>query len=186
MIGGHYSSVQSVVLAPDSSNDQLIAIYAIVYGAYLVFQLYSHTKLYEDSGGDVIKSTRYAPKKRNPKKPASRKHLKFISRIKKPKVDSDSSQAIVPATADTTRTNTSNSQTLNGHPEFTNVDVEAHAADDKEDEIEIPQMSLYMTLGLLGVVTVVSSQNPVAITIPPAHGTDIACGHYSRMAGRLN
>ncbi|CAK5268737.1 unnamed protein product, partial [Mycena citricolor] len=37
-------------------------ILLFIYGSYLVFQLYSHAKLYEDQSDDIIKSTKYAPR----------------------------------------------------------------------------------------------------------------------------
>jgi hypothetical protein len=85
---------------------------------------------------------------------------------------------VTAATADT-------SQILNGSPEVTNPDVEARASDGKEEEVEIPRMSLWMTLGLLGAVTVVSNLNSLAITAL-AHKSGIACGRHSRIFGSIN
>jgi Ca2+:H+ antiporter len=50
---------------PDEGSDILklsrgVAIILLfIYGSYLFFQLYSHTSLYNDTGGDIIKSTHY-------------------------------------------------------------------------------------------------------------------------------
>jgi len=40
-------------------------ILLIIYAGYLWFQLYSHTSLYNDDGGDVAKSTIYSPRTRH-------------------------------------------------------------------------------------------------------------------------
>jgi hypothetical protein len=44
--------------------------------------------------------------------------------------------------------------------EVNNIDIEAHATDDKEHEVGIPRMNIYMTLGLLGVMTVGECPEP--------------------------
>ncbi|KAG6864379.1 hypothetical protein C0991_010030 [Blastosporella zonata] len=40
-------------------------ILLFIYGSYLVFQLYSHTSLYDDHGEDITKSTVYSPRSDN-------------------------------------------------------------------------------------------------------------------------
>ncbi|KAJ7773205.1 calcium/proton exchanger [Mycena metata] len=102
---------------PDSLNDILKVSHGVLYASYLFFQLYSHATLYANNSGDIIKSTKYAPRNKT-------------------------------NAADTEATATGVSTDAEGSPQ------EVEHAEDEEEE-EIPQLSLYMTLGLLAVVTVV-------------------------------
>ncbi|KAF9468145.1 calcium/proton exchanger [Collybia nuda] len=117
-------------------------ILLFIYGAYLYFQLYSHTKLYADNGGDVIESTKYAPR------PTSGKRRKYFHHIK-----AISTHPLNLEHENTPRTDTPNHQMPPDQPSNTqNTDPEAHL--EEEEEIETPQMNVLVTLALLGVVTV--------------------------------
>ncbi|KAJ7052623.1 Sodium/calcium exchanger protein-domain-containing protein [Mycena amicta] len=58
---------------PDAGQDILkfshgvALILLFIYASYLFFQLYSHATMYDDAGGDIIKSTRYAPREKKKK-----------------------------------------------------------------------------------------------------------------------
>jgi len=100
-----------------------------VYGSYLVFQLFSHKALYDDSSNDVSKSTQYAP----------RRTFKQVldDRAEKKAKKNGTWEPREPIAE-------------------THADVEAHTAEaDEEDKPEMPKMSVAMTIGLLAVVTVV-------------------------------
>ncbi|KAH8826572.1 calcium/proton exchanger [Flagelloscypha sp. PMI_526] len=43
--------------------DILHMSHGVIYGGYLVFQLYSHATMYGDESGDIAKSTKYEPRK---------------------------------------------------------------------------------------------------------------------------
>ncbi|KAJ7475792.1 Sodium/calcium exchanger protein-domain-containing protein [Mycena latifolia] len=106
---------------PDSGQDILKASHGValillfIYGSYLFFQLYSHATLYGDKSGDIIKSTKYAPREKKVK-------------------DGDRNEATTSSVV---------------------PDAEAANAKEEEEEEETPQLSLFMTLGLLAVVTVI-------------------------------
>lgn len=109
-----------------------------VYGSYLVFQLFSHKDLYEDSNADIMKSTEYAPHRSFKKYRADRAEMKALKVQQKANPD-----YVPPARLETP------------------IDVEATAADiHEEEEPETPLMGVYMTLGLLVIVTVVCSLAP--------------------------
>lgn len=93
------------------------------------FQLYSHTSLYKDEGDDVAKSTIYSP----------RTHHLRPRKIK----DEESPGSISMLTG----------TLVAGAESKETPEVERK---DQEDELETPQLTVWMTLCLLGVVTVVS------------------------------
>ncbi|KAJ6531729.1 Sodium/calcium exchanger protein-domain-containing protein [Mycena capillaripes] len=114
----------------DSANDILkishgvALILLFIYASYLFFQLYSHATLYGDESGDAIKSTKYTP------------------REKKPKGNG------------TERTNTQVTSTDAHTDAETGSPTAVGHEEEEEDEGEVPQLSMLMTIGLLAVVTV--------------------------------
>ena len=102
----------------------------LVYAGYLWFQLYSHTGLYTDEGDDVAKSTIYSPRTR---------HLR---RRKNKDVESPGSTSALTSTVVT-----------EGESKET-TEVESKVT--PEVELETPQMTVWTTICLLVVVTVVS------------------------------
>ncbi|KAI0768060.1 calcium/proton exchanger [Trametes elegans] len=112
-------------------------ILLFIYGSYLVFQLFSHKTLYDERHPDVFKSTRYAPRE----KPAG-------SGESSSQVEGNSSS--IPLTS-VTGERVQNSPA--GSVSHEN-DPEAATAAEEEEEVEVPQLSVPMTIGLLAVVTV--------------------------------
>jgi len=114
-------------------------ILLFIYGGYLWFQLYSHTSLYDDDGDDVAKSTNYTP----------RTH-RFRHR-KNEDVESPVSTSGAIAEAEgketTSKETTSKEATSKETTSKETTEVEA-------EEMETPQMTIWVTLGLLVVVTV--------------------------------
>ncbi len=103
----------------------------IVYISYLYFQLCSHAWLYADEGEDMLEETRYAAKKHK---------VEQAIELQTPK----------------TGTVSSATNTAVAHRPEDNCDVESGSADSKEGEIKQPQLSVWVTVGLLIVVTAVS------------------------------
>ncbi|KAL0954849.1 hypothetical protein HGRIS_003788 [Hohenbuehelia grisea] len=131
-------------------------ILLFIYGSYLFFQLKSHTALYSDKGEHVIKSTPYEHK---------------LSKEEKRKASQEKDDATLVAQsgnstqASTMRTGTMSSAhalngvaTGNGHAmtdsTYTDVERGSPTKDEDDEDEEIPQLSVAMTIGLLGVVTV--------------------------------
>jgi len=100
-------------------------ILLFIYGAYLVFQLYSHTVLYDDNHEGVFRSTKYDLKKRDKENESSG-----------PAAGTSSDAALAESSAS----------------HASNRDEEQGLA--AEEEAETPELSLYMALFLLAVVTV--------------------------------
>jgi Ca2+:H+ antiporter len=126
----------------------------------LFFQLYSHTTLYEDSGEHVIKSTKYIPRHKKPK----------------------DVESVAPTRSNTMASGTVFSETISENNTAATVgnrpDVEANAETEPEEE-EVPQLSVWMSIALLVVITVVSppllsAQGPELIR----HLYVAACGRY--------
>jgi Ca2+:H+ antiporter len=115
-------------------------ILLLIYAAYLSFQLYSHTALYDDKGVHSVRTTKYAsPKFRIPR----RMHMRHF---KDP-------EAMQPQAAQFGTESMESSQTLPPHTRF--VEEPHIPIDEKEEEEEaIPMLSLWMTIGLLISVTV--------------------------------
>jgi len=105
-------------------------ILLIIYGGYLWFQLYSHTSLYNDEGDDVAKSTIYSPRTHD-----------FLHRKNKD----------VEAPASTSMTGMITEKEAEGKEAESKETPEAET---QEDELETPQMTVWVTMGLLAVVTV--------------------------------
>ncbi|KAK0469840.1 calcium/proton exchanger [Desarmillaria tabescens] len=103
---------------------------APVYISYLVFQLFSHASLYADEGEDSIKSTRYGAKKHKAEPPIEMQTQNIGT------VSSATSATIAPRI-----------ELRDTH------DVEKNSAHLKE-EAEQPQLGLWVTVGLLALVTV--------------------------------
>ncbi|TFK82665.1 Calcium/proton exchanger [Polyporus arcularius HHB13444] len=122
-------------------------ILLFIYGCFLVFQLFSHKDMYNDEHGDIVASTKYKPRPKKEKKEGSEKKSIFGW----PKASSTAVAANGdPATATaTTSSDSSHSETAQG-------DVEANDTEGPhaEEEVEQPQMSVPLTVGLLVVVTV--------------------------------
>ena len=108
----------------------LILIVHPVYASYLVFQLWSHSSLYDDKSGQNFRSTRYNKDVRT--------QMRYMRRtILRRRVTED----------------------VEKHGEIPN-DVDGQAAPTDavaEEEEEQPSMSFPMCIGLLAVVTVVST-----------------------------
>jgi Ca2+:H+ antiporter len=127
--------------------------YPIVYAGYLSFQLYSHASLYEDKGDHSIQSTNYTSPKFRFKRVRNNLHLHHR--------DVESSTPIAAS-----RTGTATSEVfsegsqvqLHGQLGLTRFDQEHHEQpiEEKEEEEAVPKLSLWMTVALLAIVTVVS------------------------------
>ena len=125
-----------------------------------MFQLFSHKTLYDDNHPDIFRSTKYAPrhkkthKKKNEKKEqpnSSAIHLMPMSPSNNPSstdVDSSPTETAEPIV-----------NTANG-------DIEAASSNAESIEVEEPQMSVGLTIGLLAVVTVVSILHVVSCINP--------------------
>jgi Ca2+:H+ antiporter len=111
-----------------------------VYVAYLAFQLYSHTGLYEDKGEHNVKTTAYD----KPKFRLTTVRRRFAERdLEKSK---QAEQVAGPSLTD-------GDQTLSPGGVVT-LPVEEPQTTEEEEE-EQPQLSVMMSLGLLVAVTVV-------------------------------
>lgn len=104
-----------------------------VYGSYLVFQLFSHKDLYDDANPDVYKSTQYAPHRTAKQWRHDRTEMKAIKKRQKEEPG------------------------YQPEPHAAEEDVETAPAPEVDEE-EQPKMGVYMTVGLLVVVTVVRSR----------------------------
>ncbi|SJL09589.1 uncharacterized protein ARMOST_12969 [Armillaria ostoyae] len=104
-------------------------ILLFIYISYLVFQLFSHASLYADEGEDMIKSTHYGARKHKAEPPIE---------LQTPKTGTVSSATSTAVT----------------HRQADNSDIESGSADLKEEEAEQPQLGVWVTVGLLTVVTV--------------------------------
>ena len=105
----------------------------LVYAGYLWFQLYSHTGLYKDEGDDVAKSTVYSPRTHHFRPHKNR--------------DVEESPGSVSILTGTVVAEPESKET----PEVVTPEVVT-----PEDELETPQMTVWLTVCLLAVVTVVS------------------------------
>ena len=127
-----------------------------VYGCYLVFQLFSHKDLYADNHKDNFVSTRYAPREKKQKK--NKKGEKAAANGEAngdpSNVPSDAPNMVASTRSDSPEPSTAYEHDLEAAP--TTVPKE------EEEEVEIPQMSVPLTIGLLVVVTVVSAQAMIA------------------------
>ena len=120
-----------------------------VYVSYLIFQLFSHKDLYDDNSGQKFQSTKYAPRTGPSAKERTKRFLRIpLSPVKEATEDStiggpaDSSTHIVPPQSED-----------NVRPAGTDEEQPPPTKTEVVDE-EIPALSLPVTIGLLGVVTV--------------------------------
>lgn len=126
----------------------------IVYAAYLFFQLYSHTALYQDKGEHSIVSTDYATPKFGMKAIRNFRHRHDAADIEA----STTGSTRAPNGADSVES----SQTMtSGSPAHVRYEDSAHThvptiTEKEHDEEEKPSLSVAVTVGLLVVVTVVS------------------------------
>lgn len=104
---------------------------------YLAFQLYSHTALYEDDNEHVVKTTAYVTPKF---------HLRHI---RKRFADLEKSRHPI---QETSHSLTDEPQTLSPGADATFPVEEPRT---EEEEEEQPQLNVWMSLGLLVVITVV-------------------------------
>ncbi|KAK0204744.1 calcium/proton exchanger [Desarmillaria ectypa] len=105
-------------------------ILLFIYISYLIFQLFSHASLYADEGEDMIKSTRYGAKKHKTEPPIEMQTQKIGT------------------------VSSATSTTIAQRPEpEDNRDVEIGSTHSKE-EVEQPQLGIWVTVGLLVVATV--------------------------------
>jgi Ca2+:H+ antiporter len=111
-------------------------ILLFIYAAYISFQLYSHAALYEDRS---IKTTNYTSPKFRMHMPRRLRHLK----------DPESTP---PPTAAFGTESMESSQTLPARR--TQFEEPPHSPIEEKDEEETPNLSLWMTIGLLVGVTV--------------------------------
>ncbi|TDL25504.1 calcium/proton exchanger [Rickenella mellea] len=132
----------------EEKNDILMMSHGVavillfIYASYLIFQLWSHTHLYEDKHESNFKSTRYEKKDADSVKSGSTGHAGHLSaavdkithrfRHSDPAVDG-SEKAVVGANGEASR---------------------AEQQEPEEEEEEKPKMSFPMSIGLLVVVTV--------------------------------
>jgi len=139
-------------------------ILLFIYASYLVFQLFSHKELYEDSA-DQFRSTNYPAgrntiqkprwlhvptRRRSPNAssepltpPADKQNYEMAGMVSSPRSMQDG-----PATTASPRGSEAGSVS-----EHTGADTEAQK-ESEEEEIETPLLSVPMTIGLLVVVTV--------------------------------
>lgn len=124
-----------------------------VYISYLIFQLFSHKSLYDDEGGEKFKSTRY-PVRTGPSAKDKTKKLLGLSTVKETNEDGAS---VGPADSSA---HINRRQTEDDPRQI--PDEERPAAVEPEqddDDEELPELSVPVTIGLLVIVTVL-----VAIT----------------------
>jgi len=127
-LGNGNSDISSTVEGDDilKVSHGVALILLFIYGSYLVFQLFSHKALYEDTSDDVQKSTQYAPHR-------TWKQVKDDRAEKKAKKRGTWVEPEIPVE--------------------TQTDIEANSAEAAE-EAEVPKMSVGMTVCLLVFVTV--------------------------------
>ncbi|KAG6330748.1 hypothetical protein ID866_8341 [Astraeus odoratus] len=123
-------------------------ILLFIYGSYLLFQLFSHKSLYNDNAGQ--KSRKYTGE--NPFT-AARK-FRFRKRAD-PSVLEDSARVASPVGADEEDHSSSHfgvtTDPENGHVHFSS---EEHVVETQQQEVEKPQMTVAVSIGLLVAVTV--------------------------------
>ena len=140
-----------------------------VYAGYLSFQLYSHAALYDDKN-NAFKTTNYtSPKFRIPRR------LKHFHK--------DAEAGIVEATNTNGTTSVESSQTL---PTIENRVQDIHAPiPEREEEVETPMLSLWMTIGLLVTVTVVRTHS-LLLKFVVECSLSLARRRHCRVPGRFN
>ncbi|KAH9928627.1 Sodium/calcium exchanger protein-domain-containing protein [Fomitopsis serialis] len=139
-------------------------ILLFIYASYLVFQLFSHKELYEDSA-DQFRSTNYPAGRNTIQKP---KWLHVPARRRSPNASSEPltppadkqnyemagiASSPRPMHEDPTTAASPRASEAGSMSEHTGADTEAQK-EGEEEEIETPLLSVPMTIGLLVVVTV--------------------------------
>lgn len=119
--------------------------YILVYGGYLWFQLYSHANLYKDEGDDVAKSTVYSPRAHHP-------HFSLPHRNRD---DVEASTSMLTGTlAAEAEKSAESKETSETHTQI--PETQTQTPETQAPELETPQMTIWVTIFLLAVVTVVS------------------------------
>ena len=139
-----YSSSVSLVCRYSYGRRLTSFFYPPVYVSYLIFQLFSHKSLYDDKNGIKPETVKYAPRTGPSTKEKTRKFF-GLSPVKEVKEDAGSAEA------------GSESHFVRSQPNDERVPDEEQpgvtGAEEEEDE-EIPELSLPMTIALLVVVTI--------------------------------
>ncbi|KAF4571314.1 hypothetical protein EYR36_008643 [Pleurotus pulmonarius] len=131
-------------------------ILLFIYGSYLVFQLWSHAGLYDETSDAVIKSQPYVRKSKDSKRKSSKEEPRpdnaTDSHTSSSRTTTVNSNSLSLPTGQTTAVpslaNGSLHDLENGNGHVGNA-----SGEDSEEE-EKPQLSVWMTVGLLVVVTV--------------------------------
>ena len=128
----------------------------VVYVSYLVFQLWSHANLYNDKSENNFQSTRY------PARPAGEigkarmieKRVESALHLRRSHKGEKSVEKTNEQSPESNDIGSSGESTGENHLA---LDIEASAGKEEEDEEEQPQLTLPWILGMLVVVTVVST-----------------------------
>ncbi|KIM39774.1 hypothetical protein M413DRAFT_446688 [Hebeloma cylindrosporum] len=169
----HFSVADQPLTDAQEAHDILAVSHGVavillfIYAGYLAFQLYTHTALYEDKGIHSIATTAYtSPKFNLHHRFKHRKDIESprpddiltspLTQSPLPRVGTDASTTLPPSlmTQSSAPHGPVEQSILQAHVEF-----EEKEKKKEEEEEETPQLSLWMTIGLLIVVTVL-----VAIT----------------------
>ncbi|KAL7279025.1 calcium/proton exchanger [Trametes coccinea BRFM310] len=142
------SSIQDPQEASDilsvSRGSAIILLF--IYGSYLVFQLFSHKALYDEKHSDVFRSTQYAGREKKRAAAAESSAAEQSSQ-------NGSSIPLTSVTGERIQGSPSGSVSHEHDVEAGTLANSTHG-EAEEEEVEEPQMSVPMTIGLLAVVTV--------------------------------
>ena len=124
--------------------------------SYLVFQLWSHANLYNDKSENNFQSTRYPVRPAGEIGTAKAIERKFESalHLRRHHKGEKSVEKTNEQSPESTDIGSSGENTGENHLA---LDIEASAGKEEEDEEEQPQLTLPWILGMLVVVTVVST-----------------------------
>ncbi|KAI9000573.1 calcium/proton exchanger [Trametes punicea] len=146
-------------------------ILLFIYGSYLVFQLFSHKTLYDSRHADVFRSTKYPTKE---KRAAADVNGEAASHDEA----NGSSIPLTSVTGDRFHHSPTGSVSHEHDIEAATAVPSNGPGEAEEEEVEEPQMSVPMTIGLLAVVTVL-----VAVTaewlVDSINGL-VSTGHINR------
>ncbi|THH02801.1 hypothetical protein EW026_g119 [Hermanssonia centrifuga] len=136
-------------------------ILLFIYLCYLVFQLFSHKGLYEDSNDEIMKSKKYVNVKMPFKKHSRQSILGTVNSAEPEIIVSGDTVASTSTHLNGGAMNIHDNTSSESHMATNASEAEAgrallHREEHQEEveEVEIPTMSLPMTIGLLAVVTV--------------------------------
>ena len=121
----------------------------LVYGSYLVFQLFSHKALYDDDHPDRFQSTKYDRSKKNEAssgEPTPAPNNGSAIRLSKFRIFGIHTSSTATPTS---------SPDGSIHRDVGAVEEGSNAEGQQQDEAEKPKMSVPLTISLLAVVTVV-------------------------------